>query len=231
MKPIIKTFILVTIFSIAMGFIETAVVVYLRALYYPAGFQFPIVPVSRLVLITELSRETATIIMLICIGIIAGKNFAQRFSFFIHSFAVWDITYYLFLKILLGWPVSLFTCDILFLIPVPWAGPVLAPCIISLSMIMFALIILNLEGKHYPVLFILPDWMIMTLAGIIFTGSFTVDYFKIIFTTAESVTTLQLSDRIMQCIPASYNWRMFAAAEMILLADFYLICKRSKKVI
>ncbi|MCX6296119.1 MAG: hypothetical protein NTX97_08630, partial [Bacteroidetes bacterium] len=150
MKPIVKTIIWLSIFSVAMGYLESSVVVYLRKIYYPEGFRFPLTPVSQDIAITEFWREVATITMLISTGIIAGKNSAQRFAFFIFSFAIWDIFYYVFLKLLLGWPESFFTWDILFLIPVPWVGPVMAPCIISLTMIVLTLLIIcNQEKEEY----------------------------------------------------------------------------------
>ncbi|MBK6833902.1 MAG: hypothetical protein IPG89_06345 [Bacteroidetes bacterium] len=66
--------------------------------------------------------------MLVGAGIIAGKTRLTRFAYFIIAFAIWDIFYYVFLYVLLQWPESLFTWDILFLVPVPWTGPVIAPC-------------------------------------------------------------------------------------------------------
>src|SRR5579859_4688314 len=140
MKSLHTRMIWLTLFSIAMGFLETAVVVYLRKIYYPHGFQFPLTPVDPDIGLVEFLREAATIIMLVGIGIIAGKNTSQKFAIFLYCFAVWDIFYYVFLKLLLGWPESLFTWDILFLIPVPWVGPVLAPSIVALTMIAFALV-------------------------------------------------------------------------------------------
>ena len=103
-KEIFKTITRLTIFSIAMGFLETAVVVYMRKLYYPNGFQFPLVPISPDIASTEFWREAATIIMLIAVGIFAGKNAPQRFVFFLYAFAVWDIFYYVFLFVILSWP-------------------------------------------------------------------------------------------------------------------------------
>jgi hypothetical protein len=38
----IKTIIWLAVFSMAMGYLESAVVVYLRKLYYPDGFKFPL---------------------------------------------------------------------------------------------------------------------------------------------------------------------------------------------
>ena len=98
MKQQTKVLIWLTLFSIAMGFMETAIVVYLRELYYPKGFQFPLTVIPSNIALVEFLREAATLIMLIGIGIVAGKNKPQRFAFFIYCFAIWDIFYYVFLK-------------------------------------------------------------------------------------------------------------------------------------
>src|SRR3989339_548079 len=137
-RTLYRTFVLVTIFSIAMGLFEAIVVVYLRQLYYPQGFDFPLAafPASRLSV--EWLREACTIVMLAALGLMTGRNASGRFAFFILSFGIWDIVYYLGLKWLLNWPASLFTWDILFLIPVAWTGPVLAPVICSFTMILLA---------------------------------------------------------------------------------------------
>jgi len=229
MRSIFKVISVVTIFSIAMGFMETAVVIYIRELYYPAGFNFPIVPVSRLVLATELFRELATIIMLISIGFISGRKFKERFAIFLLSFAVWDLAYYLFLKLLINWPASLLTWDLLFLIPIPWAGPVLAPCIISLNMIFLAFIIICLQEKNYEVNIRWIDWMFMLLYSLLIIFSFTIGYLNIILTTGESITGLLVSEKVMQFVPFYYNWYIFSAAQFILMADYYMIIKRSRR--
>ncbi|MBK6345556.1 MAG: hypothetical protein IPF68_06385 [Bacteroidales bacterium] len=83
--------------------------------------------------------------MLLVAGIIAGRNSAQRFVFFLFCFAIWDIFYYVFLYLLIGWPASLLDWDILFLLPVPWIGPVLAPCLLSLMMIMLIILVVWLR--------------------------------------------------------------------------------------
>ena len=91
-----STILWLTIFGIAMGFLETAVVIYLRRIYYPDGFKFPLVEIENGILSVEILREVATIIMLFAIGFLAGKTKLQRFAFFIYSFAIWDIFYYVF---------------------------------------------------------------------------------------------------------------------------------------
>ncbi len=55
----------ITVWAIAFAFVEAAVVVYLRKLFHPQGFIFPLEaqpfgPILRV----ELARETATMVML-----------------------------------------------------------------------------------------------------------------------------------------------------------------------
>jgi len=130
-------------FAIAMAFVETAVVVDLRALYYPTAFTFPLAPIDRRIAITELVRELATMVMLLAPGALLTRSALLRFAWFIYCFGVWDIFYYVFLKVILDWPATLFDWDILFLVPVPWVGPVLAPVIVSCGMIAFGLLVLH----------------------------------------------------------------------------------------
>lgn len=134
---------IVASFAIAMAYLESAVVVYLRELYYPDGFTFPLKLISEKILLIELGREFATIIMLLTVAMIAGKIFAERISYFLLSFGVWDIFYYLWLKVFINWPDSLLTDDLLFLIPVPWISPVLAPVLVSIVFITFSILALK----------------------------------------------------------------------------------------
>lgn len=130
-----KYLVVVSIFAIAMGFLESAVVIYLRALYYPLGFTFPLCSMPTLITKVEIVREIATILMLVAIGYLAGKTKLERFAWFVYAFALWDLVYYLGLYICLAWPASLHTWDILFLIPIPWVGPVWSVYAIALLML------------------------------------------------------------------------------------------------
>ena len=220
---------LVTLFSIAMGFMEAAVVIFLREHYYPSGFDFPVVSISQVSGITEVLREAATLIMLVCIGLLAGRNNTSRFAFFLLAFAIWDLTYYLFLKLILAWPASLLDWDILFLIPVPWFGPVLAPCIISIAMIGFALLLLN--GSHKKLKEIISPWNWTGLVGasLLFIGSFVYDYFKHLQSIAfvnEGGAGYVIPGSLSNYIPQSYSWPVFVAGCGLLLLQFYTIHKR-----
>lgn len=132
----------VFIFSVAMAYLESSVVVYLRLLYYPNGFIFPIKIIPDEIFLIELGRELATIVMLASISFLIGAKFVERFSYFLFAFGVWDIFYYVWLKIFINWPASLLTDDLLFLIPVPWISPVIAPIIISIIFIVISIILL-----------------------------------------------------------------------------------------
>jgi hypothetical protein len=130
-----------TIFFIAMAFLESAVVVYLRALYYPEGFRFPLVPMHPALVATEMGRELATMAMLLAPAALVTRRALERFAWFCVGFGIWDIFYYVWLKVLLDWPASLAEPDLLFLLPLPWVGPVWAPCLIAVGLIALGLMI------------------------------------------------------------------------------------------
>ena len=164
-------------FGIAFGYIEAAVVVYLRAIFYPAGFTFPLTDFGtsalwKRLLLTETAREAATLILILTGAWLFGRNRRQRFAYFLIIFAVWDIFYYVWLKALVDWPASIMDWDILFLIPVPWASPVLAPLLVSFTMLLFAMVILYRcrLGKGLKVT--PADWIGFPLATLVVLASF-----------------------------------------------------------
>jgi len=144
------------VFAVAFGFVESAVVYYLRFLLnfhtqVPVGkykvllnlgfitFVSPAhsIMASRNLTAVEIIREACTIVMLASVAFFAGSSWRQRIAAFMVAFACWDITYYLYLKILDNWPSSLLTRDVFFLIPVTWIGPVLTPLVICTVMLIF----------------------------------------------------------------------------------------------
>lgn len=222
----------VTFFSIAMGYLESAVVVYLREILYPQGFNFPLVTMDEHLALTEIFREVATIIMLLGIGIMAGRNSPERFAWFLYSFAIWDIFYYVFLKLLLNWPESLMTWDILFLIPVTWVGPVIAPVIVSFTMIGFALTILFANQKKLVVKIHLREWVLLILGSVVLIVAFTWDYSRFMlrsysFSEIWTVPRKSLYDLATAYIPESFNWWIFWAGELIILWAIYRFWKKN----
>jgi hypothetical protein len=225
------------IFAIAMGAFEAIVVIYLRQIYYPEGFNFPLTFLSSQMVAIEWIREVATIVMLVCIGIIAGRNWLQRLACFLYCFAIWDIFYYIWLKLLIDWPASFLTWDILFLIPVPWIGPVLAPVIASLTMILMAGIIIN--GQHRNAAFRIKsfEWSLIFLGVLIILGTFIWDYAQIIIKDGflSRFWTLADDQQFQKIIaayhPTSFNWVVFIIGEIFILAALILILRRARPAI
>jgi hypothetical protein len=195
-------------FAIAFAFVESSVVVYLRAIYYPDGFAFPLRLIEQEHLLVEILREAATIIMLVAAGVLAGRTGWQRFGFFMICFGVWDIFYYVWLKVLVDWPSSVTDWDVLFLIPVPWIGPVLAPVLISLLMICCGLVavVRIAERKTFHPGF--PSWVAASCATVIILYSFVGD----------------LPATLKGAMPQPYSYWLLATGLVLYGASCYLGC-------
>jgi len=175
-----RRYVWLTLFAVAMGYLEAAVVVYLRMLYYPRGFGFPLAVMPGHVAGIEVAREAATILMLYAAGRLGAASGWQGFAGFMFVFGVWDIFYYVWLKVLVAWPASLATWDILFLIPVPWIGPVWAPIVVSLSLVVAALAVEYTLARHRAVRVSALECTGIALAGVIMIASFSLDSKRIV---------------------------------------------------
>ena len=218
-ETMLKRFFIVVIFSIAFAYIEAAVVVYLRTIFYPAGFAFPLTnfgsdPVWKQLLFTEIGREAATMVLIVSAAWLFGQNLRQRTAFFLTIFAIWDIFYYVWLKVLINWPASIMDWDVLFLIPLAWASPVLAPLLISLTLLSFAVIILYRCCCAVPLKVNLTDWLVFTLAGLVVVVSF-------------CIAGLHITEPDFQ---SYFNWPLFTAALLSAIAMFgkCLLLSRTK---
>ncbi|MEA3494431.1 MAG: hypothetical protein U9R42_00155 [Bacteroidota bacterium] len=233
-KDVLNKIFWVTIFAITMAYLETAIVVYLRELYYPNGFSFPLMPIENNIAIVEIGREFATILMLISISVLVAKKFTERFAYFLLSFAVWDIFYYVFLKLLLNWPESFLTWDILFLIPIPWVGPVIAPVLLSLTMIFFAVLILffNIEFERVKIKAL--DWMLLTLGSLVVILSFVRDYASFVLSKYNLSEIFQpdskdaLMTMSLKYFPNEFIWWIFWLGEIIILLGIFTFYNRTK---
>ncbi len=149
----------VVVFAIAMAWVESAVVFYLRTMIDRIEPHQPNpLPVIGGFASVELPREFATLVMLFAVGFLAGRTWRARIGYSAIAFGVWDIFYYVFLKMMCGWPHSLLDWDILFLLPLPWWGPVLAPVLISLLLILWGTFASQFERFPPPVL---SNWRVM----------------------------------------------------------------------
>lgn len=231
MKKYYKLLLILLIFSIAMGYLESAVVVYLRQIIYPEGFYFPLKPFPSLLAKTELIREVATIIMLLSIALLAGKTFIEITSFFLYCFAIWDITYYIFLKILLNWPKNILEWDILFLIPTTWTAPVLCPIIVSLNMIIISIIFLLYEKRNIKIPILL--WIGLIIGGFFFFLSFIWDYMDFLIKILPLSKILSFSNEIIKTtysyVPSSFQWSIFLIAQLIIILVLIFAIIRLRK--
>ena len=183
-----------TIYAVAMAYVESAVVVYLRALYYPHGFEFPLALMPPGMVAIEIGREAATLIMLLGVAALASADRWEWFLAFCLTFGVWDILYYGWLWIFTRWPPSLFTWDVLFLIPVPWIGPVLAPVLVSGALVAGSLLMLRLKAQGVKLGFSTPVWTLAVAGGLLVLGSFVLDFASV----------------LRQMVPPPFHWGVFA---------------------
>ncbi|MGP0075478.1 MAG: hypothetical protein ACLPWF_26480 [Bryobacteraceae bacterium] len=207
------------LFGISFGYVEAAVVVYLRAIYDPIRARlhpersphdlFPLITPRQLAdagpenprrLAIEMGREAATMLMLGAVALAVGRNLHQWIAAFALAFGVWDISFYAFLKLMIQWPESLTTWDILFLIPLPWVAPVWAPMLVALSMIVCGVISLQLGGIRCR----LPHWTGVIGGALVIIIAFVWDFRN---TTAGG-------------LPNPFNWPLFLAGEVIGLSAF-----------
>jgi hypothetical protein len=212
------------LFGISFGYVEAAVVVYLRAIYDPIrqqiqperkpGELFPLITSEQLAkagpenprrLAIEVGREAGTILMLAAIALAVARNLHQWFAAFAIVFGIWDIMFYIFLKLMIHWPESLSTWDILFLIPLPWVGPVWAPVLVALTMIVCGLIALRSESLHGRPL----HWLGMLAGAAVIVIAFVWDFRN---TSAGG-------------LPNPFNWPLFMLGEAIGLTAFLAAAK------
>ena len=153
--------------------VEAAVVIYLRQLLQVEGSNINLSGIPREILSVEIVREFTTLVMLIAVGVLAGNRPMGRFGSFIIAFGAWDIFYYVFLSIFHGWPRSFLDWDLLFLIPVPWMAPVLAPVLVSCGLIFSGYWLLIREQQKKRIVVSLSDWIIEGIATVLILYSFT----------------------------------------------------------
>jgi len=216
------------LFAIAMAFLEGAVVSYLRALYYPEGFAFPLKMMPPSIALTELLREAATLIMLVTVALLAGKTRMERLAFFLLGFGVWDIFYYVFLKVILGWPASLVTWDILFLLPTPWVGPVMAPVINSLTMIVLAFYIIHFTHQGRKATFSGYEWILLIVGSMVILAAFTEEYIRFMsgafrftdfFSSSRQTAIMRYTSTF---VPRHFKWYLFLGGVIVQLAAVVL---------
>jgi hypothetical protein len=206
------------LFGISFGYVEAAVVIYLRALYEPLRQRltpgrapdelFPLphldqmaleAPETSRLLHVEMVRQGATMVMLAAVAMLVAKERSLWLPAFSIAFGVWDASFYVFLKLWLDWPASLLTWDLLFMLPVPWAAPVLAPVIVS-----FTIVGCGLAALYRPVYVQPREWIGLILGGALIVLSFTWDFRNVLAGN----------------LPHPFAWWLFLAGELVSLGVF-----------
>jgi len=201
---------IICVFAIAMAWVESAVVFDLRTMVDRLEpYQADPLPLIGKLGPVELVRELATMIMLFTVGMLAGKTWPQRLGYSAVAFGVWDIFYYVFLKVMYGWPHSLLDWDILFLLPLPWWGPVLAPMLIAGLMIIWGTRVTQFAGTTTPSGRTFVAWSLN------FAGMFVALY---VFMT-DTLRVAHLGVPVVrQVLPAEFNWPLFLVALALMAA-------------
>jgi len=180
-----------------MAYLESAVVVYLRAMYGIENLLTDINLAPDKYTFIEIGREAATIIMLALIAVIAGNTNLKKTGYFFLSFGIWDIFYYIWLYIFIQWPGSLLDWDVLFLIPFPWWGPVIAPILISILLIVIGYLLI-VETKFKITRF---DWLIFFLSVIVILFTFMEDSINLILTGKGNLAEVR---------PTIFGWVLYS---------------------
>jgi hypothetical protein len=196
---------IVMIFAIAMAWLEAATVFYIRTLVDRIEpYQANPLPMNAALGDVELWREAATLVMIAGVGVLAGRTWRQRAGYGAIAFGAWDIFYYVFLHFISGWPKTFLDWDILFLLPLPWWGPVLAPVSIALVMILWGTLATQ-SGEHATD----GRWpSVLACVGILLAlGVFMIDSWRVLPNGREAV---------MQVLPLTFQWPLFWVALLLI---------------
>jgi len=194
-------------FAIAMAWLEAASVFYIRALVDRIEpYQANPLPLHGALGNVELWREAATLVMIATLGILTGRTWRRRLGYAAITFGVWDIFYYVFLRLISGWPKTLLDWDILFLLPLPWWGPVLAPVSIALVMILWGTVATQSTDDATE-----ARWA-RALAGV------GIALALVVFMIDAWRALPHGRDAILQVLPATFNWPLFCVALLLMAA-------------
>ncbi|NQU86930.1 MAG: hypothetical protein HQ541_14335, partial [Mariniphaga sp.] len=200
MKKVTNRIIIVGIFAIAMAYLESVIVVYLRDIYEIKDLLNDLITEIDKYTIIEIGREIMTLFMLAIIGYLAGRNLQEKLGYSIFAFGIWDIFYYVWLYVFIGWPQSLLEWDILFLVPLPWWGPVLSPVIIAILMAVGGTVAIIKSFKKVKIRLNIFDWSLFISSIFLALIIFMKDAIWVLPNGIEAVASVR---------PTSFNWPVF----------------------
>jgi hypothetical protein len=195
----------VATFAVAMAWLEAACVLYIRTLVNRVQpYQANPLPLNGALGYVELWREAATLVMIAAVGYLAGRTWRRRAGYWALAFGVWDIFYYVFLRMISGWPATVVDWDILFLLPLPWWGPVLAPVSIALIMITWGTLATQAADdspeKPWP-------WAFGSAGIAVALALFMADAWRAL---------PEGRDAVVRALPVTFNWPLFWTALLLM---------------
>jgi len=196
---------IVVAFAVAMAWVEAASVFYIRALVGRIDpYQAHPLPLNAALGYVELWREAATLVMIAALGVLAGRTWRRRVGYAALAFGVWDVFYYIFLRLISGWPRTLLDWDVLFLLPLPWWGPVLAPVSVAFVLILWGTLATQMSDGLTG-----PRWAgALGGVGIVLAlGMFMLDAGRALPNGRDAV---------LQALPQTFNWPLFSVAVLLM---------------
>ena len=196
---------IVMAFAIAMAWVEAASVFYLRALVDRIEpYQADPLPMHGALGYVELWREAATLVMIATLGVLAGGTRRRRAAYAALAFGTWDIFYYVFLRVISGWPRTLLDWDVLFLLPLPWWAPMLAPVSIALMMILWGTLATQLGDGSTDA----PWAWALGSVGIVLA--------LVVFMIDAGRALPDGRDAVLHVLPTTFNWPLFCVALLLM---------------
>jgi hypothetical protein len=210
---------IVAVYAVAMAWVEAAVVYDLRTMVDRIEPHQPNpLPIVGGLGRAELVREMATLVTLLAVGTLAGRSWRSRLGYVAIAFGFWDIFYYIFLKVLCGWPHSVFDWDVLFLMPLPWWGPVLAPVLISILMVVWGTLVTSENAPTARQKVEVMAWATSGIGVIIALCVFMADTLRVANLGVEAVRNV---------LPTSFNWVWFCVSLTLMAAPVSLALART----
>jgi hypothetical protein len=196
---------IVMAFAIAMAWVEAASVFYIRALVDRIEpYQADPLPIHGALGNVELWREASTLVMIATVGLLAGRTWRRRVGYAALAFGAWDIFYYVFLRVISGWPRTLLDWDILFLLPLPWWGPVLAPVSIALVLILWGTLATQSNDAATGARW---TWALGWIGIVLALAVFMIDAWRAL---------PHGRDAVLRVLPTRFNWPLFWVALLLM---------------
>jgi len=197
----------VALYALAMAYVEAAVVAYLREIYGIQDIVRDLPQQTGRLAAIEVGREAATMVMLLAVGWIAGRKLQDRLGFFVFAFGLWDIAYYGWLALFTGFPSSPFSWDVLFLLPVPWWGPVLAPSLIAVMMCVGGAAAVRQVDRGVP-------WRLNRLNVSIAAAGIAIVLYTFMVDSLRAMP--DGLDAIARARPSDFQWPVFVAGFLVM---------------